>query len=168
MTIAYPSHDRLVECVRYNPLSGIFTCREHQPKSRFYPGDVLGSLISSGYLQVYIDGVSYLAHRLAWLHETGSVTENDIDHRDLVKTHNWFSNLREATRRQNIQNQGVKATNTSGFKGVSFSKQKGKFEARIRANGRRIHLGFFDLPEDAGAAYEAAATQLHGGFAYGG
>ena len=167
MGIAYPAHSRLVECVKYDPVSGIFTCRAHQPRSKFFPGDAMGSVISSGYVQIYIDGVSYLAHRLAWLYETGSVPDGDIDHRDLVRTHNWFSNLREATRVQNISNQPVRVTNTSGFKGVSFNKQKGKFQARIRVNGRRLHLGFFEDAASAGAAYDIAASHHHGEFAYG-
>ena len=111
------THSRLLECVVYDPDTGVFTCKAHQRKSRYYQGDVLGSLISSGYVQIYVDGVSYLAHRLAWFYVHGAMPTEDIDHRDGVKTHNWIGNLRPATRRQNIRNQAMKASNSSGYKG---------------------------------------------------
>ena len=162
-----PSRTRLLECVIYDPDTGSFTCKIHQYKSKYHPGDILGSKSSNGYLQIYIDGVPYLAHRLAWLYFYGEIPEHDIDHKDTDRLNNKINNLRKATRSQNLQNQSVKPSNTSGFKGVSFNKQKNKYEARIRVNGQRIRLGFYDSAEDAGRAYEEAAKLYHKEFAYG-
>ena len=61
------SRARLQECAIYDPDTGSFTCKTHQYKSKYYSGDILGSKSSNGYLQIYIDGIPYLAHRLAWL-----------------------------------------------------------------------------------------------------
>jgi hypothetical protein len=55
--------------------------------------------------------------------------------------------------------------NTSGFKGVSFYRQTGRWQAYIRHGGRRLHLGMFATAEDAAAAYDAAAIRLKGEFA---
>lgn len=42
---------------------------------------------------------------------------------------------------------------------------KGKFYAMINIDKRPVYLGSFDTPEEAGAAYQRAALELHGEFA---
>lgn len=41
------------------------------------------------------------------------------------------------------------ATNTSGYKGVSYVPSKGKFRAYIGLRGKQKHLGMFDTAEEA-------------------
>jgi hypothetical protein len=36
--------------------------------------------------------------------------------------------------------------------------------ASIRAEGRKVHLGYFSTPEEAYQAYAEASGQFHGGF----
>ena len=43
----------------------------------------------------------------------------------------------------------VRSDNRSGHPGVSWHKPRGKWCARIVANGQRIHLGYFDSLEGA-------------------
>ncbi|TPL66647.1 hypothetical protein FJ949_09790 [Mesorhizobium sp. B2-4-1] len=57
-----------------------------------------------------------------------------------------------------------KANNTSGFKGVTVTP-KGRYVARIKARSKHIHLGVFDTPEQAHAAYCQAANTHFGEFA---
>jgi hypothetical protein len=48
----------------------------------------------------------------------------------------------------------------SKFRGV---RQFGKrFQARIAVNGKELHLGMFDTPEEAAAAYEKAVLDFYG------
>lgn len=78
---------------------------------------------------------------------------------------NRRSNLRVATRSQNNVNTKRRKDNTSGQKGVSFSKQTGKFLAYISSNGnKRIRLGLFDKLEDAIKARQDAEKLYHGEF----
>jgi AP2 domain len=51
--------------------------------------------------------------------------------------------------------------NTSGFPGVSWHEGDRKWQARINVGRRHIHLGYFDIREEAHAAYLAAKAILH-------
>ena len=47
------------------------------------------------------------------------------------------------------------------FPGVFWSKRQGKWWARIKANGKRRHLGSFTTAEEAQASYLAAKARMH-------
>lgn len=90
-----------------------------------------------------------------------------VDHVESRSTlDNRRSNLRLATRAQNQQNQGLDVTNTSGYKGIYWHQHNKSWKASIRQNGKRISLGYFATPEEAARAYDKAAKELHGEFAY--
>jgi 5-methylcytosine-specific restriction endonuclease McrA len=91
----------------------------------------------------------------------------EVDHWDGNGLNNRKRNLRIVTHQQNGCNRGPQANNTSGYKGVSWNKRDGKYEAWIRVNDRKIHLGYFDDILDAAKAYNEAAARLHQEFAKG-
>lgn len=84
-----------------------------------------------------------------------------IDHKDNNPLNNRRSNLRIASHSQNMQNRKRHKNNTSGYKGVTWHKGKGKWRAAITVNKRKVHLGYFVNLEDAAAAYHTASEQLH-------
>lgn len=88
-----------------------------------------------------------------------------VDHINGDGLDNRRANLREATNAQNMRNKGLYRNNSSGFKGVSWQKECRKWQAGIRLDGTRRHLGLFLVAEDAAAAYDEAARELHGEFA---
>ena len=57
------------------------------------------------------------------------------------------------------QNKAISKSNTSGYKGVHWYNNKNKWVAYIKANGCRIHLGYFDKLEDAVAVRKAAEAK---------
>jgi hypothetical protein len=79
---------------------------------------------------------------------------------------NRRSNLRVATPSQNSMNRRNRATNTTGYKGVSLEAKNGLYRARIGINGSVRFLGY---RATAKAAYEElyvpAARELFGEFA---
>jgi hypothetical protein len=88
------------------------------------------------------------------------------DHRNGNGLDNRRANLREATKSQNAANRGLDRNNTSGFKGVYWNKAERKWQAHIQVDGKKRTLGRFPDPEDAARAYDAAALDAFGEFAW--
>jgi hypothetical protein len=147
----------------YNPATGIFRWK-YRPGRRTKAGAIVGSVDGGGYVTIKIDGKTYKAHRLAWLHITGEWPENDIDHIDTVRTNNRARNLRDATSLQNQANKSVQRNNRLGVKGVALLPS-GRFGAVIKVNGQQRRLGVFDTMEEASAAYGQAANDAYGEYA---
>ena len=109
---------------------------------------------------ISIDGRKHLAHRLAWLYVNGYCPPGDIDHINGDRAANRISNLRLATRSENLQNQSkAQKHNKTGLLGVSH--RRGKFRAQIRVDGKKMHIGTFPTPEEAHTAYLEAKRQFH-------
>jgi hypothetical protein len=101
-----------------------------------------------------------LLHRIIM----GEPVGKEVDHINGNKRDNRRENLRICNRSENNRNTGKKSNNTSGFKGVSWKKQRGKWRASIRVDGKCKHLGYFDDPQTAYRSYCRAATKYHGEF----
>ena len=90
----------------------------------------------------------------------------DVDHWNHNKLDNRKSNLRVCTRLENNWNQEVYQNNTSGFKGVHYQKQDGKYRAYISHQEERINIGVFKTAEMAAMAYDLKAIELFGEYAH--
>lgn len=136
------------------------------PNSLVPAGSLAGSLRTDGYVGIFIKGTYHFAHRVVWIMHNGQIpTGLVIDHLDGTRYNNRIENLRLCTFQQNHFNRGKQSNNKSGFKGVSWHKQKAKWVAQIKIEGRNKFLGFFMDPEKAYEKYCEMAIKHYGEFA---
>jgi hypothetical protein len=165
-------HENKKKCDAYNIADNLLNYDSSTGKltwaisrsSRSMSGSEAGSISSAGYrvIGVNINQKQYLlkAHRVAWFMHYKEMPPPIIDHIDGDKLNNVILNLRGCTTQQNQMNKSKLQNNTSGYKGVSWASDRGKWRAHIRYNGKLIHLGQFDCPEDASKEYEDKASEL--------
>jgi hypothetical protein len=129
-------------------------------------GKRVGTLRNDGYIGIFIDKKYYFEHRLIWTIFNGEIPSGYyIDHINNDRADNRVENLRLCTTRENAYNRGPQANNKSGFKGVSWHKQKQKWVAQIKIDGKNKFLGFFEDKEEAYQKYCEKAIETHGEFA---
>lgn len=140
-------------CLRWKVQRG--TCKQ---------GDAAGGIHKKeNKWRVNIGGTKYYAHRIVWyLHNIGQEMPKFIDHKDRNGLNNLYSNLRQATHKQNMQNrespcQGVK------FRGV-FHQSENSWQQRIQVEGQKISLGSWSSQELQALQYDAQAKKYFGEF----
>jgi len=120
-----------------------------------------------------VDNYYYFAHKSNYRHIRlhrfimNCPEGMQVDHINHNTLDNRRSNLRICTHTENIRNQKISQKNKSGYKGVVWHKRQKKWSSMIRVNCKRIHLGCFDTPEEAYAAYCEASKKYHGEFGMG-
>ena len=119
---------------------------------------------TKGYICALCDNKRTLMHRLI----TNCPDNMVVDHigGEETRSDNRKQNLRICTISQNNMNRKMTNRNTSGVVGVSWDKNKKKWEATIRINKKQIHLGLFDNFEDAVATRKQAEEKYFGEYSY--
>lgn len=157
---------RVRELFHYDPETGIFTHRIGRKGNGTKAGEVAGRIRPhDGRRRIGVDYGRYFAYQLAWLYVTGEWPPSTIDHINGIQSDDRIVNLRLCTGSQNLANARRPDHNTSGYKGVSWHRVRGKWRATIKKNRKAIHIGHFDTAFEAHSAYIAKAKELFGEFA---
>jgi hypothetical protein len=108
-------------------------------------------------------GKHYSMHRVILERKLGRPLAQGmvVDHINGNGLDNRRENLREATQAQNLRNLRLRSDNTSGYKGVKRITPH-TWEARLSEQT----IGYYDTAEDASFAYDSAALEQYGEFAY--
>lgn len=158
-----PSLDQVRHRVNYDAATGEFSWNNPPKHSQVRAGSI-GNM-NRGYKQISIDGVRYLAHRLAWFCHYGVWPAEQIDHINGDRSDNRIANLRLADYAINAQNRSKAYRNSRlGVLGVKWHKKQRKLVAAIRVNGRTKQLGSFSTVEEASRAYHEAKRLHHPGY----
>jgi len=155
---------RLKEILKYNPETGIFTWLVRR-RGTACIGSKAGTPSPAGYCQIMVDAKRYLAHRLAFLYMTGEFPKSEVDHINRDNTDNSWSNLRLATRSQNVANTKLFKTNKSGYRNVCWDKGISRWRADVKLNNKSKYLGHFDCPKQAAKVAAKWRKETFGEFA---
>lgn len=105
--------------------------------------------------------------RFIWTKNFGDISKDMVvDHINGNSLDNRKQNLRLCSRQENNRNSAPRKNSTSKYKGVSWSTCKSKWTVKIRVNGKSKHIGYFSDEKLAAEAYNKAAKQYYGDFAW--
>lgn len=121
--------------------------RAKQYSWRFCGKGYIGTGVNVVYLHVFVMGIQ---------------TGKEVDHKNGNKLDCQRHNLRFLTHSENMHNCGMRHHNTSGYIGVDYREERGKFRARLAVNGYRFHLGYFDTAIEAACAYDKEVIKRYG------
>jgi hypothetical protein len=149
--------------MKYIPLSSGLSClvddenHEHLSKHNW---NTSRAKKDQFYAQAVIGGKIIRMHRLLCGAKQGDI----VDHINGDTLDNRRCNLRIVDTSQNMINSKMRRNNTSGYKGVGFSKLDNKWFAYISVDKKRIGLGRFKDKGDAIAARQKAEKEIYGEF----
>ena len=127
-------------------------------------GSKAGCVNGRGYLVVGINYKKYLVHRLIWvMHGNDPVAV--LDHINGDTTDNRIENLRASTHTENMCNARRSKRNTSGVKGVSWSKTMNKWVGSVWFKRKIYTTQPFEQKDQCAEAVKALRSELHGEFA---
>jgi hypothetical protein len=117
---------------------------------------------SSGHTSIYVQTSTFINRRHSgiYLHSL-LMDEKFPDHKNGNGLDNRRNNLRTAGPINNARNVSLRKTSKSGYKGVSWSTRRGRWE--VRCLGR--FLGYYLDVVIAARVYDTAAIQYFGEFA---
>ena len=155
-----PTQEVLKQLLTYNPMTGELHWKT-RPKEMFeserifkswnarYAGQpAFTATDAKGYLVGAINSISCRAARVIYKLHHG-IDAEQVDHEDHDRKNNRISNLKNVSGLYNQKNMSKAKNNTSGTTGVCWSKQKEKWQARIKVKSKTIFIGYFDQLDDA-------------------
>jgi hypothetical protein len=176
------NHPESLGRMRATPVGGV--CRNFRARPPVPEGDVKRIPLGDG-LYAYVDAADYeWLSQWTWSSVNGYAARNEkgkliymhrqimqakpgriVDHTNHNKLDDTRANLRDCSAHENQRNQRKKRGSFSRYKGVGYSKDRGKWYGQIKKMGRDIWLGYFAEEIDAARAYDRKAVELFGRFA---
>ncbi|AFC21950.1 HNH endonuclease [Cronobacter phage vB_CsaM_GAP32] len=148
-----PSQEELKRIFDYDESTGALTWKyredaEPEWNTRYAGKPALTTVHAKGYLYGTLLNKSVRAHRVIWKLLYG-VEPNKIDHINGVRDDNRKENLRSVTTQENQKNLKKRSDNKSGYSGVQYRKDIGKYRAYITVDKKQVSLGVFETIEEA-------------------
>ena len=133
---------------------------------KFYKRKILKQTLNTHgyfYLNLFREGKPFIrtVHQLvaiAFLNHNPCGLNLVVDHINHDKQDNNVENLRITTQRGNCSNRSKQYT--SKYVGVSWHKPMGKWQAKIKINGKENYLGLFTNELEASNAYQEKLKEV--------
>jgi len=131
--------------------------------SKYDPGEVWMPPVRKklGRRTIRFNGKRRYFSRVLWAAFNGPIPKGmNIDHINGDKSDDRLENLRCVTPSENNMAFNKPRAGTSGYRGVHFCKERGKWVSTISKDGKRITLGRFDSPKLAAIHRDWEAMKL--------
>ncbi|GAA2940792.1 HNH endonuclease signature motif containing protein [Glutamicibacter bergerei] len=121
-----------------------------------------GAIRKDGYVSFLYRGETMNAHRASFMIHVGEIPPGkEIDHRCRNRSCVNPEHLRIVTTKQNSENRATESVaGKSGYRGVHWHAQSGKWRAGVMHHGVHHYLGGFDDPAEAGEAARLKRLEL--------
>lgn len=118
--------------------------------------------LPKGYGRFFAKGTLALAHRWSFETFSGPIPAGmHVDHTCYTPSCVRPDHLRAVTPKQNIENRGhLSSNNTSGIRGVSWSKCMRKWRVDVKHRGVGVYVGCFDSLAEAESAAVSKRLEL--------
>lgn len=156
-----PEKEEILRQFLYDEKNGLLIYKKSGIIARPTP---TGQYITVSFTQPNGRSRTLSVHRVILFLETGEEPEQ-VDHIDMNKLNNHISNLRAATASQNNINKSKKE-GTSRYKGVSWNEERCRWRVQLYKDGNLVLNKRFENEVDAAKAYNKAALEHFGEFAY--
>ena len=113
-----------------------------------------GSVHSTGYVRIGVDGGKYTAHCLAWLYTHGVWPSDQIDHINGNRSDNRIANLRE---RRHLP-RPARQTEPRNRRLFCFACSRTKANVRLVITQKRPHSASFPMARDVAPSFETRCT----------
>ncbi|MFJ4997125.1 HNH endonuclease [Microbacterium sp. NPDC088619] len=114
-----------------------------------------------GYARMKWNGTGTSVYRVVWESEHGPVPRGmHVDHMCRNKGCVNPAHLQVVTPKENGENASLSKANTSGARGVTWSKAHGKWVAQVTHHRRNHYVGLFRTIEEADAAVREKRNEL--------
>lgn len=158
------SAQRVRELLEYDPVTGALIWKNPTVKSPCEGGKA-GAVGRAGSKYqfrrfIQIDNDRYPAHRVIWLHVHGEWPNGFLVPRNGNYDDLRLENFDDLSASEAARRGGPRRTNTSGFRGVTWAKDKERWLAYITHNYKKIFIGYYKTKEEAIAARDKVAADL--------
>ena len=154
-----PPIEWLREHLEYNPETGkVYLKKKWGPLPTKVGAEIGNNQPNeSGYMCVKLKGKTYPIHRIAYaLYHEADPYPFVIDHKNKIKTDNSITNLRKATKRQNMFNRS-KQKSKSGHTGITYRTHRKK---AWMVSCNRTYIGSYETLDEALTARAEAERKL--------
>jgi hypothetical protein len=135
--------------------------------SRCKPGEQAGTYdLRTKRSTIQINNKNYRCARIVYYLATAiDPGLYEVDHIDQDSSNNSIENLRLSTRSQNAANMKLKASNTTGYKGVSWHKARSLFRCTVGLGGTSKQLANHICPARLAYSYNVFVKEHYKEFA---